>query len=147
MLSSLSAGLLLGMSAGLAPGPLLTLVIAQTLRHSAREGTRIALAPLITDPPIVAVSVFVLSELSGFEKIIGAASLAGVVYVFYLAYGSLLAGPLGPEASQSQPRSIRCSPCCALWRDLTEPCNGTEPPACAGFGHVRLSFGRFSPRG
>ncbi len=107
MLSSLTAGLLLGLSAGLAPGPLLTLVIAQTLQHSSCEGTKVALAPLITDPPIVAVSIFVLSELSGFEKIIGATSLAGAVYVLYLAYGSLLAGPLSMEPSESQPRSVR----------------------------------------
>ena len=52
MFSALTAGILLGLSAGFAPGPLLTLVIAQTLKHNVREGIKVALAPLISDFPI-----------------------------------------------------------------------------------------------
>ena len=38
MLSALAAGFLLGLTAGLAPGPLMALVITQSLRHGTREG-------------------------------------------------------------------------------------------------------------
>ncbi len=62
-LSSLAAGTVFGLSAGFAPGPLLTLVITQTLRHDIREGVKVAMAPLITDLPIILLSLLVLSRL------------------------------------------------------------------------------------
>ncbi len=40
-----TTGIILGLSAGLAPGPLLTLVIAATLRRDAAAGIRVALPP------------------------------------------------------------------------------------------------------
>jgi hypothetical protein len=42
MITALASGAFLGVSCGLAPGPLL----AQTLRHGPREGCKIALTPL-----------------------------------------------------------------------------------------------------
>ena len=56
MLTALASGILLGLSAGLAPGPMLALVLAQTLRHGTREGCKVALTPLVTDPPIILVT-------------------------------------------------------------------------------------------
>ena len=47
MFTALASGMLLGFSAGLSPGPMLTLVLAQTLRHGSREGCKIALTPLL----------------------------------------------------------------------------------------------------
>jgi threonine/homoserine/homoserine lactone efflux protein len=41
MMTALVSGVLLGLCCGLAPGPLLALVLAQTLRHGAREGCKI----------------------------------------------------------------------------------------------------------
>jgi threonine/homoserine/homoserine lactone efflux protein len=52
MIAAVATGLVLGLSCGLAPGPLMALVLAQSLRHGAREGCKIALAPLLTDMPI-----------------------------------------------------------------------------------------------
>ena len=48
-----SAGLVYGLSAGFSPGPLMALVISQTLKHGIREGAKVAVAPLITDLPII----------------------------------------------------------------------------------------------
>jgi threonine/homoserine/homoserine lactone efflux protein len=75
-------GLVLGLSAGLAPGPLLTLVVSETLRYHVGAGIRVALAPLISDLPIVLVSVGVLSTMAGFEAVLGGISLAGGAVVF-----------------------------------------------------------------
>ena len=47
-------GVVFGLAAGLMPGPLLALVIQQTLRHGPGEGIKVAAAPLLTDLPIVA---------------------------------------------------------------------------------------------
>ena len=59
-LAFLLTGALLGLSGGLAPGPLLTLVANETLRHGARAGIGVALAPLLTDLPIVLITVGLL---------------------------------------------------------------------------------------
>jgi threonine/homoserine/homoserine lactone efflux protein len=48
-----ATGIVLGLSAGLSPGPLMTLVVAESLKGGASAGIRIALAPLVTDAPII----------------------------------------------------------------------------------------------
>lgn len=106
-LSCLAAGTVLGLSAGFAPGPLLALVIRQTLRHDVKEGAKVALAPLITDVPIILVSLFLLNRLSDFDRVLGTVSLLGGGYVLYLAYESLRTGPVKLEPAAEEPRSIR----------------------------------------
>ena len=61
MNSLLMSGMLLGLSAGLSPGPMLTLVVSQTLRHGIQEGVKVAFAPLLTDTPIVIACLLFLS--------------------------------------------------------------------------------------
>lgn len=53
----------MGAASGFAPGPLLALVLAATLRGGFSAGARVAAAPLITDVPIVVLSLTVLSNL------------------------------------------------------------------------------------
>ena len=107
ILSSLTAGAILGLSAGFAPGPLLMLVITQTLRHGIREGVKVALVPLITDLPIILVSLFVLNQITGFERALGVISLLGGLYVLYLSYESARTGPVQFEVVEDQPQSLR----------------------------------------
>lgn len=64
MLAALASGVLLGFSAGLSPGPMLALVLAQTLNHGPREGCKVALTPLVTDPPIILAAVALASRLA-----------------------------------------------------------------------------------
>ncbi len=106
MLKSLIAGVVLGSSSGFSPGPLSTLVITQTLQHGTREGLKVALAPLITDVPIVAVSLLVLSRLAESGRALGAVSLIGACFVVFLAWKSFCAQPPETEAAASAPRSV-----------------------------------------
>jgi len=106
MIASLSAGILLGLSAGLAPGPMLTLVVSQALRHGAGAGIRVAFAPLLTDLPIVALSLAVLAQLAGYQRVLGVISLVGAALVLYMAYENLRATPPGVEASDRPARSL-----------------------------------------
>ncbi|MEW8217602.1 MAG: LysE family transporter [Candidatus Thiodiazotropha taylori] len=89
MLTSLTSGLILGISAGLAPGPLLTLVVSETLQHNIGSGIRVALAPLITDLPIILVMLFIVNELSSMQPVLGLISLLGGCFVFYLGYRNI----------------------------------------------------------
>ncbi|MES9860524.1 MAG: hypothetical protein ABW157_19515 [Candidatus Thiodiazotropha sp. LLP2] len=75
MLSTISAGIVLGLSAGFSPGPLLTLVISETLQHDIRAGIKVAVAPIITDLPIIIFSLFIINEISGLYNILGLISL------------------------------------------------------------------------
>jgi threonine/homoserine/homoserine lactone efflux protein len=107
MIASLSGGIVLGLSAGFTPGPLLTLVISQTLRHGFKEGVKVALAPLITDLPIILISTFVLAQLSNFRNILGVISLIGGCFVVYLAYESFQTSRLDINVQAAEPKSLR----------------------------------------
>ena len=85
----LISGVLFGAVAGISPGPLLTLVISETLKHSKREGVIVASAPIVTDMPIVCISVFILEKLLNFALILGIISLLGAVFIAYLAFESI----------------------------------------------------------
>ncbi len=84
----LISGALLGLAAGISPGPLLTLVISETLKHSRKEGIIIASAPVLTDVPIILLSVFILKKLSAFNFVLGTISILGAFFMAYLAYES-----------------------------------------------------------
>jgi threonine/homoserine/homoserine lactone efflux protein len=89
VIHTLVMGIILGFSAGLAPGPLLTLVITETLRHSVKSGLKVALAPLITDVPVVLAAFFILVKASASPAILAVISFAGGGFVFYLGYDGI----------------------------------------------------------
>lgn len=89
MLEFLSSGILLGLAAGFAPGPLLVLVISETLRHGISAGLKVSIAPLVTDVPIILVSLMLLNRLAEYKPLLGCISLLGGLFIIYLAYESL----------------------------------------------------------
>jgi len=106
MWTALASGVLLGLSCGLAPGPLMTLVVAQTLRHGRGEGCKIALAPLITDAPIIVVAVAVAARASEMRTALGVLSIAGALFVLYLAVETFRPAPVEAETTNGGPRSL-----------------------------------------
>ena len=107
MLYSLTTGIVFGLSAGWAPGPLLTLVITHTLKHGVGEGIKIALAPLITDFPIILVSFYFLTRLKDFHHVLALISLAGGFYVLYLAYTGFRTELVNLDTTESRPQSLK----------------------------------------
>lgn len=75
-------GLSLGLSAGIAPGPLLALVIERSLRSGLAGGLRVALAPLLTDVPIVFLAVWLIGRLP--ERHLDLLLLVGALFVIWL---------------------------------------------------------------
>jgi threonine/homoserine/homoserine lactone efflux protein len=61
-MTQLLAGLSLGLAAGLTPGPLQTLIVTSTLQRGFGAGWRVAIAPLVTDVPIVLLSLFLVGS-------------------------------------------------------------------------------------
>ena len=86
MVIYLLSGVLLGLAAGLAPGPLLALVISETLQHGRRAGFRVALAPLLTDLPIIALTLLAVDRLSHFNSLLASISTLGGMLVLSMGY-------------------------------------------------------------
>ena len=106
MFTYLSAGIVLGLSAGFSPGPLMTLVISQTLRHGVREGIKVAVAPLVTDLPIILAATFLLTRLSNYRPVLGTISLIGGLFVLLLAYESFRTRGIDATAGDAAPQSL-----------------------------------------
>lgn len=102
----LTTGIILGLSAGFSPGPLTTLVISQALQHGVREGMKVAMAPFITDLPIVLLSVFVMTRLRDFHAILALISIIGGIFLVYLAYASFKTSKIGMDIKATEPRSL-----------------------------------------
>ena len=105
--SFLISGILFGLVAGIAPGRLLTLLIVETLRHNKKEDIVIASVPVVTDLPIVLVSVLVLAQLSKSDLILGIISFLGALFLFYLFYESISVKGIHLNAPHVEAQSFR----------------------------------------
>lgn len=100
-------GAVFGLTAGISPGPLLTLVISETLRHNKTEGIKIAVAPLITDIPIVLLTIFILSKMASSDIVLGVISILGGFFIAYLGYDSIKSKGIEIDIQNLKPKSIR----------------------------------------
>jgi len=106
LLDALSRGTVLGLAAGFAPGPLTFLVISETLRHGLGAGVRVALAPILTDLPLIAVSVLLLERLAAVPAAAGIVALAGAGFLFHLGLGSLRISAVSAPAATSSSQAL-----------------------------------------
>ncbi|MHC5111955.1 MAG: LysE family translocator, partial [Planctomycetota bacterium] len=103
----LVAGCVFGVAGGFSPGPTTTLVVSQTLRFGVLDGMKVAIAPALTDAPIILVSVLLVGQLQRFQPVLGVITLLGASFLFYLAYESLrVSGIEIDETAVVEPRSI-----------------------------------------
>jgi len=89
---ALGIGISLGLGAGITPGPLLGLVMNETLRGGWRSGVLVALAPLLADIAIIALCLFVLIRLP--PTAFSVLSLCGGLYVMFLGWETLRTTPM-----------------------------------------------------
>jgi threonine/homoserine/homoserine lactone efflux protein len=101
-----ASGLILGLTAGISPGPLLTLVISETIKYGKKEGIKLALVPLITDLPIVLVSLLFISRFSGYNFFLGVISLLGAIFIIYLALENFRYNPPHINLFDKKPKSL-----------------------------------------
>lgn len=106
MFHYLTIGTVLGLSAGFAPGPLITLVITETLRHGVMSGVKVAIAPILTDLPIIVLTLFVLSKLSDFHNILGCISLIGGFFVLFMGYQNIRTKGIDPSVRELEPKLL-----------------------------------------
>jgi len=78
-----------GLAAAVQPGPLQTYLISQTLTRGWKRALPLALAPLISDGPMVTICLLVLSQVpEWFQRVL---YIVGGLFVLYLAYGAFKA--------------------------------------------------------
>jgi threonine/homoserine/homoserine lactone efflux protein len=106
MTEFITIGIILGLSAGFAPGPLLALVISETLRHDIRSGIKVAISPFFTDLPIIVLTLLVLSRLSGFNHILGIVALIGGAVILFMGYESMHPKPSAPDIAGAKSSSL-----------------------------------------
>jgi threonine/homoserine/homoserine lactone efflux protein len=106
MLHYLTIGTLLGLTAGFAPGPLLTLVISETLQHDFKSGVKVAIAPIITDLPIIFLALFILSKLSNFNNVLGIISFIGAFFILFIGYTNVRTSGVVLNENQVEPKSL-----------------------------------------
>lgn len=82
-------GIVLGLAAGLSPGPLIALVVSETLEKGKREGIEVAISPLISELPIILIVFVLLSSVAGNSVVMGIISLLGACFLTYLGVSNL----------------------------------------------------------
>lgn len=80
----ITLGVLLGLSAGITPGPLLALVFSESLRYGTSAGIKVAVAPVISDIPIVLLALYALTGLSHLNPLMGIISIVGGGLLLFL---------------------------------------------------------------
>ena len=92
-LGFIAAGVAYGLGAGVAPGPLLALVLAESVRRGPAAGVQVAVAPLLTDPPVILLSLLLYVRIAEPGPLVGIVALAGGGVLLYLAAGILKPAP------------------------------------------------------
>ncbi|MGR8948318.1 MAG: LysE family translocator [Gammaproteobacteria bacterium] len=103
----LTFGSVIGLTAGFSPGPLMTLVIAETLRYGPSAGVKVALVPLVTDAPIVLATIFLATQLADLEPVLGVISIVGGAYLLMIALQGLRQEVPGNTKNLPKPQSLR----------------------------------------
>jgi threonine/homoserine/homoserine lactone efflux protein len=88
-MDELLLGVSLGWAAGISPGPLFALVVTTAIQKGTAAATRIAIAPLITDAPVVVLTVAVLSAVP--ERVVRLLGVVGGVYLVWLGIQEITA--------------------------------------------------------
>jgi len=83
MLTFLLLGAGIGLVSGVSPGPVLTLVVTETMRGGWLRGAGVAAGPLLADGPIIILAVSVMREVPA--QLVPAISVIGGIFLLYLA--------------------------------------------------------------
>ncbi len=93
-------GLTLGFGAAAQPGPFQAYLLAQSARNGAARTLPVTFVPLVSDPPVIAVVLAVLSQVpAGFLRVL---QVCGGAFVVWLGVGALRAARAAatPEAAR-----------------------------------------------
>src|SRR5689334_21390087 len=85
MLDLLSRGIGFGFTAAVSPGAFQTLLITETLTKGWRRALPLIFAPLISDIPVIALTLFILGQLP--PTALRVIQIGGGLFILYIAWG------------------------------------------------------------
>lgn len=103
----LVSGIVLGLTLGLSPSPVMTLSISKTIQYGVKEGIKIAFAPLITDLPIALVSILIISRLPNREQYLGGIFIMGALFIARLGIRGIRTKGLDIGPDMKSPDSFK----------------------------------------
>ena len=98
MIPYILQGIVFGFAAAVQPGPLQAYIILQTLKHGWRRTIVLAIVPLLSDMPIIAVVVFVLAAIPNLWVI--ALRVIGGAFLLHLAASAVRSVRNAPEETE-----------------------------------------------
>ncbi len=104
-MDALLFGLSLGFVAGITPGPLMTLVMTATLERGFRAGMLTAVAPLLTDAPVILLSLVALRQLPA--PFLPVVSVIGGLFIITLGVQTVLSAQKPREVGKIEGASGR----------------------------------------
>ncbi len=107
MLAYFWQGLLLGGAAAAQPGPIQAFLLSLTLRHGWRRAVLAAFAPLFSDGPIIALTLFILTQTP--DWFFNALRISGGLFLLYLAWRAYAKPPLDLAAESLPHESAQTS--------------------------------------
>lgn len=107
LLGYIIPALVLGGSAAISPGPLNALVISESIKKGRGGGVKIALAPILTDAPIIIGSFWLVNNFSSLEFILNTLSILGGLFLVYLGVKDVAAKSASAEDSKYEISSIK----------------------------------------
>lgn len=99
-METLLLGISLGWAAGIAPGPLNTLILATALRSGRRAGMMVAMAPLVADLPVIPLTVWLVGSLP--DNAVRFLAGGGALVLAWMAY-DVLRSSVHPDPEDTQP--------------------------------------------
>ena len=100
ILTLAAAGIALGLFEGIRPGPLLTMVIRETLTGGWYAGARAASAPIFTDGPLIIVSIFLSGWIAEQPSILFVISLLGAGFLVWCGIDCFRIEAPDPDTAQ-----------------------------------------------
>lgn len=94
-------GIALGIAAGLSPGPTMALLVSESLRGGFRSGVMVALVPIVTDIPAVAISILLAREMRDSPTLLGSISIVGGLFLLYLAISNIRSQVSSEQSSKA----------------------------------------------
>lgn len=84
ILDDLFTGLTFGIAAGISPGPLLALLVSETIKGHKKNGFLVSISPIFTDIPILLICIFLIDSIEKYKSLLkGISFIGGLVLIYY----------------------------------------------------------------
>jgi len=107
IIAFLSTAFVFGVAAALSPGPLIVLIISETIQHGRIAGIKVALAPLLSAVPIIGISFPLYFFLTSIDFFAAAIAFIGALFLLYIAYNTMRIKEFGEVQSGSTAHPLR----------------------------------------